>query len=289
MSERTAKVLLASVILARSSSYVLQKISLTDIDVFNLMGIRFLMAFLIMLLIFNKKLLHADKASIAAGLAVGTVYFVVMSFEVFSLKTCESSTTAFLENTAIVMVPLFEAFLLKKMPLPKTVAGFLMAMTGVALMTLQGTSIYFSIGHILAISAAVTYAAAIIITDRVSKKADALVIGIVQLGTMGSLSAIFSFIFETPHLPSEPMAWLAIVLLALVCSCFGFTLQPVAQKYTSAETTGLYCAFGPLGAGILGWICLGEALSIFALIGAVLILLSIVLVQKSQSDKQGLE
>lgn len=289
MSERTAKVLLASVILARSSSYVLQKISLTDIDVFNLMGIRFLMAFLIMLLIFNKKLLHADKASIAAGLAVGTVYFVVMSFEVFSLKTCESSTTAFLENTAIVMVPLFEAFLLKKMPLPKTVAGFLMAMTGVALMTLQGTSIYFSIGHILAIGAAVTYAAAIIITDRVSKKADALVIGIVQLGTMGSLSAIFSFIFETPHLPSEPMAWLAIVLLALVCSCFGFTLQPVAQKYTSAETTGLYCAFGPLGAGILGWICLGEALSIFALIGAVLILLSIVLVQKSQSNKQGLE
>ena len=253
------------------------------------MGIRFLMAFLIMLLIFNKKLLHADKASIAAGLAVGTVYFVVMSFEVFSLKTCESSTTAFLENTAIVMVPLFEAFLLKKMPLPKTVAGFLMAMTGVALMTLQGTSIYFSIGHILAIGAAVTYAAAIIITDRVSKKADALVIGIVQLGTMGSLSAISSFIFETPHLPSEPMAWLAIVLLALVCSCFGFTLQPVAQKYTSAETTGLYCAFGPLGAGILGWICLGEALSIFALIGAVLILLSIVLVQKTQSNKQGLE
>lgn len=98
MSERTAKVLLASVILARSSSYVLQKISLTDIDVFNLMGIRFLMAFLIMLLIFNKKLLHADKASIAAGLAVGTVYFVVMSFEVFSLKTCESSTTAFVCN-----------------------------------------------------------------------------------------------------------------------------------------------------------------------------------------------
>lgn len=46
MSAKTAKVLLASVILARSSSYVLQKIGLTDIDVFNLMGIRFLMAFL---------------------------------------------------------------------------------------------------------------------------------------------------------------------------------------------------------------------------------------------------
>jgi len=203
MSERSAKILLASVILARSSSYVLQKIGLTDIDVFNLMGIRFLTAFFIMLLIFNKKLLGADKASVAAGLIVGAVYFVVMSFEVFSLKSCESSTTAFLENTAIVMVPLFEAFLLKNMPLPKTVAGFLLAMSGVALMTLQGTSVYFSVGHVLALGAAVTYAAAIIITDRVSKKADALVIGIVQLGTMGSLSALASFIFETPHLPGR--------------------------------------------------------------------------------------
>lgn len=280
MTERSAKILLASVILARSSSYVLQKIGLTDIDVFNLMAIRFLIAFFIMLIIFNKKLLHTDKASVFAGFIVGTVYFVVMSFEVFSLKTCESSTTAFLENTAIVMVPIFEAFLLKKMPLPKTIIGFIMAMTGVGLLTLQGTSIHFTVGHILAIGAAITYAAAIIITDRVSKKSEPLVIGIVQLGTMGSLSAIASFIFETPHFPSEPIAWLAIILLALVCSCFGFTLQPVAQKYTSTETTGLYCAFGPLGAGILGWVCLGEALSIFALIGVVLILLSIMIVQK---------
>lgn len=283
MSAKTAKVLLASVILARSSSYVLQKIGLTDIDVFNLMGIRFLMAFFIMILIFNKKLLHADKASVVSGFIVGAVYFIVMSFEVFSLTTCESSTTAFLQNTAIVMVPLFEAILLRKMPKPKTVIGFLMAMTGVALMTLQGSSLYFSIGHLLAIGAAVTYATAIIITDRVSKKADPFVIGMIQLGTMGSLSTIASFVFETPHIPSAPMAWLAIILLALVCSCFGFTLQPVAQKHTDAETAGLYCAFGPLGAGALGWICLGEALNIFAFVGALLIMSSIIIVQKGKS------
>ena len=71
MSERSAKILLASVILARSSSYVLQKIGLTDIDVFNLMGIRFLIAFFIMLIFFNRKLRKADKVSIYAGLIVG--------------------------------------------------------------------------------------------------------------------------------------------------------------------------------------------------------------------------
>lgn len=280
MTEKSAKILLASVILARSSSYVLVKIGLTDIDVFNLMSIRFLMAFFIMFLFFFKRLHSSKRNSITAGLIIGAAYFIVMSFEVFSLKTCESSTTAFLENTAIVIVPLFEAVLLRKIPSRKVFISILTAMTGVAFITLQGTSLIFTTGHILAFIAALTYAAAIIITDRLSKNADPLVIGIVQLGTMGSLSAIASFIFETPHLPAAPEAWKALILLACVCSCFGFTLQPVAQKYTSAETAGLYCAFGPLGAGILGWFCLGETLSSFSLIGALLILISIVIVQK---------
>lgn len=282
MSEKNAKVLLASVILTRSSSFVLQKIELADIDVFNLMGIRFLMAFLIMFIFFHKKISDAKKSSQLAGLIVGIIYFVVMSFEVFSLKTCESSTTAFLENTAIVIVPLFEAIISRNLPHPKTALGFIMAMVGVTLLTLQGASLHFSIGHALGLGAAVTYAAAIIITDRTSKNsADPLVIGIIQLGTMGCLSAIASFLFEAPHLPADPAAWISIIFLALACSCFGFTLQPVAQKYTSTETAGLYCAFGPLGAGILGWVCLGESLSIFAFIGAVLILLGILVVQRA--------
>lgn len=283
MSEKTAKLLLASVIFARSSSYVLAKIGLSDIDVFNLMGIRFLMAFAIMFLLFHKRLLSANKSSLIAGILIGIAYFVVMSFEVFSLKTCESSTTAFLENIAIVIVPLLEALLLRRLPLPRSIISFFMAISGVALMTLQGSSISFTTGNFLALMAAVTYAIAIILTDRLSKKADALVIGIIQLGTMGTLSAIASCIFESPHLPNEPISWVALILLACICSCFGFTLQPVAQKYTSAETAGLYCAFGPLGAGIFGWICLNEALNFSSLLGAVLILLSILIAQKGNS------
>ena len=99
---------------------------------------------------------------------------------------------------------------------------------------------------------------------------------------MGILSAAASFLLETPYLPSTAEVWSAVIFLACVCSCFGFTLQPVAQKYTSAETAGLYCAFGPLGAGIFGWVFLGESLSAFALVGATLILCSIIIAQKNK-------
>lgn len=241
------------------------------------------MAFGIMFLLLHKRLLSINKPSLIVGILIGFAYFVVMSFEVFCLKTCESSTTAFLENIAIVIVPLLEAFLLRRLPLPKSVISFFMAISGVALMTLHGSSISFTTGNLLALMEAVTYAIAIILTDRLSKKADALVIGIIQLGTMGTLSAISSCIFESPHLPNEPISWIALILLACICSCFGFTLQPVAQKYTSAETAGLHCAFDPLGAGIFGWICLNEALNFSAFLGAVLILFSILIAQKGNS------
>lgn len=281
MSEKTAKILLAAVILARSTSFVLSKIGLDSLDVFNLLGIRFLIAFAIMYFWFHTRLHNSHKSNIVSGVIIGTAYFIVMGLEVFSLKTCDSSTTAFLEHTAIVMVPLFEAVINKRLPLMKNIISMLLAITGVALMTLTGSSLSLTFGKSLAFAAAITYTAVIIITDRLTKGADALVIGIVQLGTMGALSTASSLLFENPVLPQTMELWLAILYLACVCSCFGFTLQTLAQKYTTAETASLYCAIGPLGAGFFGWFFLGEALSTYALLGAALILVSIIIAQKN--------
>lgn len=280
MSEKKAKFLLAAVILARSTSFVLSKIGLDSLEFFNLLGIRFLIAFAIMYLCFRSRLHNSQKSNIISGVIIGTAYFIVMGLEVFSLKTCESSTTAFLEHTAIVMVPLFEAVINKRLPLLKNIISMLLAITGVALMTLTGSALSLTLGESLAFAAAITYAAAIIITDRLTKGADALVIGIVQLGTMGALATVCSMLFEAPVLPQTMELWLAILYLACVCSCFGFTLQAVAQKYTTAETASLYCAIGPLGAGFFGWFFLGETLSAYALFGAALILSSILIAQK---------
>lgn len=50
--------------------------------------------------------------------------------------------------------------------------------------------------------AAVFYATGIIVTDRFSHKGDALLIGIVEVGTIGVLGLILALIFEQPRLPS---------------------------------------------------------------------------------------
>ncbi len=71
--------------------------------------------------------------------------------------------------------------------------------------------------------------------------------------------------------------WGPILYLALVCSCFGFTLQPVAQRYVSAERAGLFCALNPLTAAVLGGLVLHEDFGLSSVLGGVLILIGIVI------------
>ena len=125
--------------------------------------------------------------------------------------------------------------------------------------------------------AALSYAAAIIITDRISKKYDPMTLGILYVGVMGFLGLFASFLFETPHLPTSGNEWLMLFVLVVVCSAFGFTMQPIAQKPLSSETTGIIIAINPLTTAILGWLFMGDNLGSIGVMGAVLIISGIIL------------
>ncbi|MBR0376445.1 MAG: DMT family transporter, partial [Firmicutes bacterium] len=128
--------------------------------------------------------------------------------------------------------------------------------------------------------AALFYAATIKATDRLAKKDDATVLGVLQEGVIGVLGAVSAFIFEQPTLAGAvtwgTATWAAVAFLAVVCTVFGFTLQPVAQKYTTSEKAGLYCAINPLIAAVLGYTFLQEAFTRNSILGAALIIGSIV-------------
>lgn len=74
-------------------------------------------------------------------------------------------------------------------------------------------------------------------------------------------------------------AILGLGATSILGSVFGFTFQPVAQKYTSAEKAGLFTALNPLIAAVLGAVFLDEMLTSVQFLGAVFIISGIVLVQ----------
>lgn len=276
MHVKKYELLLAAVIAARATSFIFSKMALACMGTFNLLAVRFLIAFILMAVLFFKRIQRIGKGEIISGSIVGLLYFLVMSSELTALGTTDSSTVSLLENCSVIFVPLFGSVLRRRLPDRETMLCAFIAILGVSCLTAQSGRL--TVGMLFALLAAAIYASAILVTDKVSHQAaDVLCIGIVQIGVMGFLSLFASFIFEAPHMPADGLQWLYILILAVVCTGFGFTLQPVAQKYVSADRTGLFCAINPAIASLLGVIILHERFGLVSMAGLALILFSIAL------------
>ena len=275
LSRRASELLLAGVIAARATSYLFSKLILEGMGLFNLLSVRFLLAFVLLAALFFPRLRAMDRRTLRSGAVMGALYFLVMTAELSGLRRTDSSTVSFLENTAIVWVPVLSAALSRRFPEGKTMLSAALCLLGVGFLTLGG-AVGFGVGEAFCLAAALLYAAAILVTDQLTHRGiDALAAGIVQVGTIGALSLAASFLTETPRLPAGGMEWLGIVLLAVVCTGFGFTLQPVAQSGTTAERSGMFCALNPLVAATLGAVFLHETVTARTILGGGLILCGI--------------
>ncbi len=283
LSVRMGCLLMAAVTVARGSSFLLSKHILATMEPLNLLALRFSLAFLILFVIFFKRcvtVIKKDPAILGASFLLGGVYFLVMAGELTALRITPSSTCSFLEHTAIVIVPIMEAFLLRRMPKPVIMISTVLTMIGIGLIVFRGEAagtIAMGKGEGICLFVAVVYAIAIIMTSRMAKRYDTMVLGILYVGFLGLLGVISSFLLETPHLPQTGNEWLFLMGLVIFCSCFGFTMQPLAQEPLSSETAGIISALNPMTAALMGWLLLNEVLGVKGVIGSVLILTGILL------------
>ena len=290
MTARHAAWLLAAVIAARATSFLFSTILLADMGPLTLLGVRFTLAFAVLVLLVWWHLRGLSRRAVLHGCLMGAAFFATMAFELHALTRAPSSTVSLLENLAIVIVPLAEALLLRRAPRSTVAVAATLAVGGVACLTvgnnLAGTA-PFGPGEGLALLAALCYSAAILVTARFSREGDALALGIVQIGVMGALGLAAAFLFEQPTLPAGPLQWEALAVLVVVCTGFGFTLQPVAQRHLSAERASLFCATTPLVASLLGITLLGEPAGPATFVGLGLIISAMVVANLPMRKRTG--
>lgn len=283
MNNTNAKILMAALMVARSTSFIFSKTLMNDLSPLNILGVRFLLAFFILIAIFYKKIIALNKTTFLCGFILGLEYTVCMIFEMYGLRLIDTGVSSFIENAAIVIVPIYQAFLFRKFPKPIVLTCSIIAFIGIGFLSLSG-GFEFNIGIVFAILAALTYAGCIMTTTKVSTYGDPITIGIIQLGTMGGVCALLSLFTGGITLPQNSTQWGMLMMLVIVCSCFGFTLQPLAQKYISTETAALFSAVNPMSTCIIGIIFASEAYGLFKMIGCFLILTGI-LIHTKYGDK----
>ena len=181
MTQRKAEALIALGLTLRGTSLLFSKLAMRTVGPFTLCGIRFIISFVVVAVIFHKQLRTATRKEVLHSAIVGLFYFFCMAFELLGLQTTPSSTTAFIENTAVVIVPLLAAIVYRRLPKRMDIICALIALVGIALMTLKGSGIHFTTGELLVLAGACSYAMTVITMDVVTANDNPLTIGIIHL------------------------------------------------------------------------------------------------------------
>jgi len=272
MRQHTAKHLLVIAVMIWGSSYIGMKDAEGGFAPFTIITLRFGIAFLFAALIFHRSLTGITRSTLAAGAILGFLLFCVIAFLLYALPTTPTTTAGFLVATMVILVPLFQAIFLKKIPGLPLAAGIILAVSGVALLSPIGETFVLDYGAVLCLAGAACLTLQIIMTDIFLKTEEPLPLGILQFGFAALFGLIPAVIFDpVPDLTSG-IAITAILYLAIVCTMIAFLLQTVAQKYTTPEHTSLIFALESVFAALFGFIVLHEVLAVPGYAGVILIL-----------------
>ncbi len=273
-TQSKADIALGLVAVAWGSSYLLMKIGLEGMGPFTVIAMRFLIAFVIVGALSFRKIAHTNATILKRAAVLGLLLFGLFAFLMHGLQSTSASNGGFLTAMSVVFVPLLNAVLKRRAPARAVRIGTVITVCGIALLSLQG-QLSLHPGDALCLAGAAVYAVFIVMIDRLAPGADGFLLGVWQLGFAGVYGLICSALFEAPVLPATPAQWGAILGLALVCSAFGFVMQPVAQPHTTPEHTALLFSLEPIASAILAYLVLGETLSMQGFLGAVLVVVGV--------------
>ena len=274
MTPKQANFLFLLATIGWGASYLFTKYAIAEILPFALVTFRFGIAFIVTFLIFRKKLVQTNKATILASALLGVILCTTFSTFGFAMQTANPASAGFFMATTVIFVPLIVMLFTRKLPTRQITIGTVVILIGLMLFSLKGT-ITMEIGLFLCLVTAIMYALHIVVNNFFAKKYDALQLGIYQLGFTAIFGTVMMLVFEPVSYPTTSKGWTSMLLLAVICTAFGLVVQSLAQNATSAEMTGFIFSLEPLFAALFAFIFLGETLNGQEWAGALLIFIGV--------------
>lgn len=284
MSRRMANVLFLFATIGWGSSYLFTHFAVHELAPFTLVAIRFGMAFCIAFGVFYRHLIHVSKQTIGASMILGGLMCTMFAMFNIVLKTENPSTVGFLISSTVIFVPLFNMFITRKRPESTIIFGGIVTTAGLTIFMFDG-GLAMDWGALLCILTAIMFALHLVVNNYFAQKYDALQLGVYQLGFASVMGGGCMLSFESMSGPQSSLGWISIFVLAIICSAFGFVVQSVAQKYTSAVETGFILALEPVFSAIFAFIVLGEALVGKEWLGAFIIFCGVLIACYQRKEK----
>lgn len=233
-------------------------------------GLRFVTAGLIGLLVFRKAMAELTRTELVAGIAIGASIFLGYGLQTFGLQTISSSKSAFLTALYVPLVPLVQWLVMGKPPRLMSWIGIGLAFTGLMLVAgPESGGMELNVGEMATMLSTLAIAAEVLLIGHFAGKVDARRVTTVQLLAAGVM-ALLAMPVAGESVPDFSWVWLSA---AVAMACASILIQLTmnwAQKSLSPTRATVIYASEPVWAGIVGRMA-GDRLPGLAILGAALI------------------
>lgn len=269
-------VLMLLVAAAWGAGFPVMKLLLAEFSPYSLLSTRFLLAGMLVALIFVKSIanltLNELKKAIYLGLALSTSFI----FLIVGLQYTLASKAGFITATSIIWVPVIECAVdRKKMGLTTTIS-IIICLIGLGFLTSIKTG-KINTGDILILLGAIIFAIHIILIDKLSPLKNHSIISI-QLLMTGISSGIAGALLKQLSIPST-LSYAAItelLFVTIIATAFTVWAQTKFQQHISPTTASFLFLLEPVFAMIFSILLLKEGINFSELIGASIILAGVI-------------
>lgn len=263
---------------------------LNNISSMLFVAIRFSIAATIIFVIIFIKKYRFEKSVLLPGIFLGALLFTGFLFQINGLKITSATKSGFITGTLVVMVPLFQTIIEKKLPSIGSQIGTVLVFIGLLFLSSGGNSITtfisqlgssINLGDLLTLICAAFFALHVVYIDIISPKYNFWNLFFVQLITVAVLSFITSFVlhttnFETYFFNYSSKLITGILYTSILATCVNFGLQTRFQKVVNPTKAGIIYSFEPIFAAIFAFFLLSEKITNFGLVGSILIFFGLI-------------
>ncbi|WP_270365858.1 DMT family transporter [Microbacterium algeriense] len=237
-------------------------------------GIRFLVAGAISVVIFRRVLRGIRWRDIGAGVAIGVMIYLGYGLQTLGLQTIDSSTSAFITAMYVPLVPLAQWAVFRRRPPVMAFVGAGLAFVGLLLIAgPDAFALSLGAGEIATMISTLPIAAEIILISVFAGRIDLGRITVIQLLTAGVLG-LLTMPLVGEGVPEFSWIWVGCAVGLGAASCLIQLTMNWAQKSVSPTRATVIYAGEPVWAGVIGRIA-GERLPATALLGGALVVLGI--------------
>jgi drug/metabolite transporter (DMT)-like permease len=258
---------------------VAQKTVLEDIGPFTAVGLRCLIAALVLAPFFAPAIASPKAGEIKCAAMVIAAFAVAVTLYQMASGLTTVTNTGFLVNTSTVFTPIAGWLLLRLRTGYMVWPAAGLTLLGAFMMSGE-IFVRLNPGDALAIAAAFFYSLWMIYLGQfVTRHGHAGLITLAQFALTGLACLAIGLNFEPVSIAGLRAAVPELLMLGVVSTGMGYLLQAIAQGYTSASEAAVIVSGEAIFGALCAFILLGETLNNYGLIGAALIIGGIVTMQ----------